>query len=47
MAFSIAATLPEGDAHMATIVKAGDRPPLNILGMPLRMLCEAKETGGA
>jgi mannose-6-phosphate isomerase-like protein (cupin superfamily) len=32
---------------MATIVKTGDRPPLNVLGMPLRMLCEAKETGGA
>jgi mannose-6-phosphate isomerase-like protein (cupin superfamily) len=31
----------------ATIVKAGDRTPLNILGMPLTMLCEAKETGGA
>jgi len=31
----------------ATIVKAGDRPPLNILGMPLTMLCEAGETGGA
>ena len=31
----------------ATIVKAGDRAPLNVLGMPLRMLCEAKETGGA
>jgi quercetin dioxygenase-like cupin family protein len=30
----------------ATIVKAGDRPPLNILGMPLTMLCEARETGG-
>lgn len=31
----------------AMIVKAGDRAPLNVLGMPLRMLCEAKETGGA
>jgi len=31
----------------ATIVKAGQRAPLNVLGMPLRMLCEAKETGGA
>lgn len=31
----------------ATIVKAGDRSPLNILGMPLTMLCEAGETGGA
>ena len=31
----------------ATIVKAGERPTLNILGMPLRMLCEADETGGS
>ena len=31
----------------ATIVRAGDRPALNILGMPLTMLCEAKETRGA
>lgn len=31
----------------ATIVKAGDRAPLNILGMPLTMLCEASETGGS
>lgn len=31
----------------ATVVKAGDRAPLNILGMPLTMLCEARETGGA
>ena len=31
----------------ATIVKAGERPPLNILGMPMTMLCEARETGGA
>ena len=31
----------------ATIVKAGERSPLNILGMPLRMLCESRETGGA
>ena len=31
----------------ATIVKAGQRPPMNVLGMPLRMLCEAGETGGA
>lgn len=31
----------------ATFVKAGDRAPLNVLGMPLRMLCEASETGGA
>ncbi len=31
----------------ATIVKAGERPALKVLGMPLRMLCEARETGGA
>ena len=31
----------------ATIVKAGDRDPLNVLGMPLRFLCDARETGGA
>ena len=31
----------------ATIVKAGDRAPMNILGMPLTMLCEARETGGS
>ena len=31
----------------ATTVKSGEREPLNILGMPLRMLCEARETGGA
>lgn len=31
----------------ATTVKAGERAPLNILGMPLTMLCEASETGGA
>ena len=31
----------------ATIVKAGERPAMNILGMPLTMLCEAGETGGA
>jgi quercetin dioxygenase-like cupin family protein len=31
----------------ATIVRAGERDPLNVLGMPLRMLCEARETGGA
>lgn len=31
----------------ATIVKAGERPALNILGMPLRFLCEAGETGGS
>jgi quercetin dioxygenase-like cupin family protein len=31
----------------ATIVKAGSRAPLNVLGMPLRLLCEANETGGS
>ena len=31
----------------ATIVKSGQRKPLNILGMPLTMLCEAEETGGS
>lgn len=31
----------------ATIVKAGERPPLDVLGMPLRFLCEGSETGGA
>jgi quercetin dioxygenase-like cupin family protein len=31
----------------ATTVKAGERKPLNVLGMPLTMLCEARETGGA
>ena len=31
----------------ATIVKAGERSPLNVLGMPLTMLCEARETGGS
>jgi quercetin dioxygenase-like cupin family protein len=31
----------------ATIVKAGERKPLNVLGMPLTMLCESRETGGA
>jgi len=30
----------------ATFVRAGERPALNVLGMPLRMLCEASETGG-
>lgn len=30
-----------------TIVKAGQREPFNVLGMPLTMLCEARETGGA
>ena len=28
-------------------VKAGERKPLNILGMPLTMLCESRESGGA
>lgn len=31
----------------ATIIKAGERAPLHVLGMPLTMLCEARETGGA
>lgn len=31
----------------ASIVKAGERPPLNVLGMPLRFLCDSRETGGA
>ena len=31
----------------ATIVKAGERTPLQVLGMPLRFLCDARETGGA
>ncbi len=31
----------------ATIVKAGERPPLNVLGMPLRFLCDSHETGGS
>lgn len=30
----------------ATIVRAGQRKPLNVLGMPLTMLCEASETKG-
>ena len=30
----------------ATIVRAGERKPLNVLGMPLTMLCEASETSG-
>jgi quercetin dioxygenase-like cupin family protein len=29
----------------ATIVRAGDREPLNVLGMPLRFLCDSRETG--
>ena len=31
----------------ATTVRAGEREPLNILGMPLRFLCDSRETGGA
>ena len=31
----------------ATIVRAGERAALDILGMPMTMLCEARETGGA
>ena len=31
----------------AVIVKRGERDALNVLDMPLRMLCEARETGGA
>jgi quercetin dioxygenase-like cupin family protein len=31
----------------ATTLRAGERPPLTVLGMPLTMLCEARETGGA
>lgn len=31
----------------ATIVKAGERAPLNVLGMPLTFLCDSRETGGA
>lgn len=31
----------------ATFVKAGERSPLNVLGMPLTFLCDARETGGA
>jgi len=30
-----------------TKIRAGERAPLNILGMPLTMLCEARDTGGA
>jgi quercetin dioxygenase-like cupin family protein len=29
----------------ATIVRAGEREPLNVLGMPLRFLCDSRETG--
>lgn len=31
----------------ATIVKAGERAALTVLGMPLRFLCDSRETGGA
>lgn len=31
----------------ATIVRSGEKAPLNVLGMPLRFLCDARETGGA
>jgi mannose-6-phosphate isomerase-like protein (cupin superfamily) len=31
----------------ATTVRAGERPAIDVLGMPLTMLCEARETGGA
>ena len=31
----------------ATTVRAGERDPLHVLGMPLRFLCDARETGGA
>ena len=31
----------------ATFVKAGEREALNVLGMPLRFLCDSRETGGA
>jgi quercetin dioxygenase-like cupin family protein len=31
----------------ATTVRAGEREALNILGMPLRFLCDSRETGGA
>lgn len=31
----------------ATTVRAGERAPLNVLGMPLRFLCDARETNGA
>jgi mannose-6-phosphate isomerase-like protein (cupin superfamily) len=30
----------------ATVVRAGERDALNVLGMPLRFLCDARETGG-
>lgn len=31
----------------AVIVRSGEREALSVLGMPLRMLCESRETGGA
>jgi mannose-6-phosphate isomerase-like protein (cupin superfamily) len=31
----------------AVTVRAGEREALSVLGMPLRMLCESDETGGA
>ena len=31
----------------AVIVRAGERVAISVLGMPLRMLCESRETGGA
>jgi mannose-6-phosphate isomerase-like protein (cupin superfamily) len=31
----------------AVTIKAGEREALNVLGMPMWMLCEARETGGA
>ena len=31
----------------ATTVRAGERDPLNVLGMPLRFLCDSRETDGA
>ena len=31
----------------AITVRAGEGESLNVLGMPLRMLCESRETGGA
>lgn len=31
----------------AITVRAGERAPLHVLGMPLRFLCDARETGGA
>ena len=31
----------------ATTVRSGEKVPLNVLGMPLRFLCDGRETGGA